>query len=142
MRETAEIVVVTGAASGLGAAISARLRDAGKKVCGLDLHPSETDLPITLDVSDREAVTGAVQRVERELGPISALVSAAGHYEMIPFDEIDEASWRRMLSVHLGGAFNLTAATLPGMRKRGAGSIILIGSELALCGGEGDTHYA
>jgi NAD(P)-dependent dehydrogenase (short-subunit alcohol dehydrogenase family) len=111
-------------------------------VAGLDLSESGTDLPLVADVSDREAVASAAARAESELGPVDVLVSAAGHYEMLPLAEIDDARWRRMLSVHLGGAVNTVAAVLPGMLARGRGTIVTISSELALGGGDHDAHYA
>ncbi len=134
--------MVTGAASGIGAEISARLSTTGHKVAGLDLRESETDLPLTADVSDRQAVQDAVDRVTNELGPVSMLVTVAGYYEMIPIQEITSETWRRMLDVHLGGTYNACAAVLPGMLETGGGTIVTISSELALGGGSEDAHYA
>jgi 2-hydroxycyclohexanecarboxyl-CoA dehydrogenase len=136
------VALVTGAASGIGAAISARLAGRGWKVAGLDLRASETDLPLTADVTDREAVREAADRAARELGPVSLLVTVAGYYEMLPVSEIGVEEWRRMLAVHLGGTYNACAAVLPGMLERGRGHVITISSELALAGGETDAHYA
>ena len=73
------VALVTGAASGIGAAISARLTERGWKVAGLDLRGSETDLPLTADVTDREALREAVDRTASELGPVSLLVTVAGY---------------------------------------------------------------
>jgi 2-hydroxycyclohexanecarboxyl-CoA dehydrogenase len=136
------VALVTGAASGIGAAISARLTERGWKVAGLDLRGSETDLPITADVTDREALREAVNRTASELGPVSLLVTVAGYYEMLPVSEIGVDRWRRMLAVHLGGTCNSCAAVLPGMLDNGGGHIITISSELALAGGDEDAHYA
>lgn len=133
---------MTGAASGIGAEISARLSAAGHGVAGLDLRRSDTDLPLTADVSDRRAVRNAVDRVTDELGPVSVLVTVAGYYEMIPVGEITPGAWRRMLDVHLGGTYNACAAVLPGMLEAGGGTIVTISSELALGGGSEDAHYA
>jgi 2-hydroxycyclohexanecarboxyl-CoA dehydrogenase len=129
------IALVTGAASGIGAAISARLTERGWKVAGVDLRGSETDLPLTADVTDREALREAVNRTASELGPVSLLVTVAGYYEMLPVSEIGVDRWRRMLAVHLGGTCNSCAAVLPGMLENGGGHIITISSELALAGG-------
>lgn len=136
------VAIVTGAASGIGAEISARLSTTGHKVAGLDLHESDTDLPLTADVSDRQSVRDAVDRVTNELGPVSMLVTVAGYYEMIPIQEITSETWRRMLDVHLGGTYNACAAVLPGMLGKGGGAIVTISSELALGGGSEDAHYA
>ncbi len=136
------VALVTGAASGIGAAVAARLSERGWRVAGLDLRPSETNLSLTADVTDREGVREAAGRASRELGPVSLLVTVAGYYEMLPISEIGIEGWRRMLAVHLGGTRNACAAVLPGMLERGEGHVITISSELALAGGENDAHYA
>ena len=136
------VAIVTGAASGIGAAVATRLTARGWKVAGLDLRESETDLPLTADVTDAAGVRDAAQRATRELGPVSLLVTVAGYYEMMPVSDIGIDVWRRMLDVHLGGTRNSCAAVLPGMLERGEGRVITISSELALGGGEDDAHYA
>jgi len=138
----ASIALVTGAASGIGAAVAGRLAGRGWKVAGLDLRGSETDLPLVADVADSGAVRQAADRAARELGSVSLLVTVAGHYEMFPISEIGTERWQRMLSVHLGGTRNACAAVLPGMLEAGRGTIITTSSELALGGGTEDTHYA
>jgi 2-hydroxycyclohexanecarboxyl-CoA dehydrogenase len=136
------IALITGAASGIGAAVAARLAARGWRLAGLDLRESETDLPLVADVADGDAVRKAADRVARELGPVSLLVTVAGHYEMFPVADIGNERWRRMLSVHLGGTRNACAAVLPGMLEAGYGTIVTTSSELALGGGTEDTHYA
>lgn len=135
------VALVTGAASGIGAAIAAELA-ATYRVAGFDLRPSSTDLPLTGDVTDPSAAARAVAEAERDLGPLDVLVTAAGFYEMIPLGEITEDQWQRMLSVHLGGLVNFARAALPGMMERRAGNIVAVSSELAVGGGDGDAHYA
>lgn len=139
---SSRVAVVTGAASGIGAAIVAALTDAGWSVAGIDLRPSDTAVPLTADVTDAEAVTEAIAAATGQLGPIGALVSAAGYYEMHPIAEITPEQWQRMLRVHLGGLFNTSRAVLPGMVERGSGDIVAISSELAIGGGSEDAHYA
>jgi 2-hydroxycyclohexanecarboxyl-CoA dehydrogenase len=136
------IALVTGTASGIGAAVAARLAARGWSIAGLDLRESETDLPLVTDVADGGAVREAADRAVRELGPVSLLVTVAGHYEMLPVSEIGTDRWQRMLSVHLGGTRNACAAVLPAMLEAGRGTIITISSELALGGGSEDAHYA
>jgi 2-hydroxycyclohexanecarboxyl-CoA dehydrogenase len=74
-----KVAVITGAASGIGAAITTILRNRRWKVAGLDLRGSEADLPLIADVTDPAAVFAAVDRATGELGPISLLVTVAGH---------------------------------------------------------------
>jgi 2-hydroxycyclohexanecarboxyl-CoA dehydrogenase len=136
-----KVALITGAASGIGAEIAALLNRRNWKVAGLDLSGSKTDSSLTTDVADPAAVRGAVDQATRELGPISLLVTVAGHYEMLPISEIGIERWHRMLAVHLGGTRNVCAAVLPGMVERGKGHVITISSELALAGGDQDAHY-
>lgn len=139
----APVALVTGAARGLGAAIAAALRREGRRVAGLDLQPSDgVDLAVEVDVTDAAAVATAVARVERELGPVDELVTAAGIYEMAPIEEIDGARWQRMLGVNLAGTATVCAAVLPGMVARGRGGVVTISSDLGVGGSEGDAHYA
>lgn len=138
----ARVAVVSGAASGIGAAVAAELSDRGWRVAGLDLVPSGWDLGLVVDMAEPEDVARAVRQAEDDLGPVSAVVSAAGHYAMVPVEEITVDAWRRMLRVHLGGLLHLSRAVLPGMTRRGSGAIVAVTSELAIGGGDGDAHYA
>lgn len=131
--------IVTGSASGIGAAIAAALEKDGYTVAGLDINATA---PYVVDMSDAVAVHETVARVASELGPIDAVVSAAGHYEMVPISDITRQQLHRMLRVHLGGLRNVSRSVLPSMLHRGTGSIIAITSELAIGGGDGDAHYA
>jgi len=138
----ARTAIVTGAASGIGAAVCATLRRAGWAVGGIDLRPVADTESVCADVSDEAAVAEAVSSLADQLGPVDALVTAAGYYEMVPFSEISAQAWQRMLAVLLGGTVNSIAAVLPGMIARGDGRIVTITSELGLGGGDGDAHYA
>jgi 2-hydroxycyclohexanecarboxyl-CoA dehydrogenase len=140
--ESPDVAIVTGAASGIGAVVSARLADRGWRVAGIDLERSDTELSLQVDVTDRAAVEQAARSAAEQLGPVSALVTAAGVYEMVPVADIDAERWRRMLAVHLGGVANACWAVLPSMLESGSGTIVTISSELALAGGDGDAHYA
>jgi NADP-dependent 3-hydroxy acid dehydrogenase YdfG len=114
----ARVAVVSGAASGIGAAVAAELSDRGWQVAGLDLTRSGWDLGLVVDMAEPDDVARAVRQVEDDLGPVSAVVSAAGHYAMVPVEEIGLAAWSRMLRVHLGGLLNLSRAVLPSWRSR------------------------
>jgi 2-hydroxycyclohexanecarboxyl-CoA dehydrogenase len=138
-----KVAIVTGTASGIGAAAAAELESCGWTVAGFDLRPSpRCSFDLCVDMADPEQVRVAVSRVEQELGPVAAAVSAAGYYEMLPVSEITVDQWRRMLSVHVGGFVNLSRAVIPGMTAVGEGAIVAITSELAIGGGSHDAHYA
>ncbi len=140
---TPRVAIVTGTASGIGAATAAELHSRGWSVAGFDLRPSPACAwDGVVDMADPQSVFAAVATVEAELGPVRAVVSAAGYYEMLPVSEITASQWTRMLSVHLGGFLNLSKAALPGMVAAGSGSIVAITSELAIGGGSHDAHYA
>lgn len=142
MPDTGPVAVVTGAASGIGAACAQSLRRRGYRIGTLDLTPgAEADHAVAVDVSDARAVAGAVAEIRDRLGPVSALVTSAGYYEMALVDQIDTQSWRRMLRVHLGGLFNAARACLPDMLTAGSGAVVAVASELAVGGGDQEAHY-
>ena len=135
--------VVSGAASGIGRACAAALRDDGLAVAALDLTAADgVELALQADVADADAVEAAVARAEAELGPVEVVVTAAGYYERAPVGGIGVTAWRRMIAVQLGGTVNLARSAYARMRERGAGAICTIGSELALCGDADAAHYA
>ncbi len=136
------VAVVTGAAGGIGASVAAELTDRGWQVAGFDLQPSAWDLSCVVDVADPVAVIDAVAEVDRGLGPVEAIVTAAGHYAMDDVLDITPEQWHTMLRVHVGGLVNLVRAVLPAMGTRGSGSIVAVTSELAIGGGDRDAHYA
>jgi 2-hydroxycyclohexanecarboxyl-CoA dehydrogenase len=137
------VAVVTGAGSGIGAAIAALLKHRGWAVASISREPAPlTDLWLTIDVADELAVNDAVARILDTYGRIDAAVICAGHYEETPALDIDQQSWERMLRVHVGGFAHVCRAVLPGMRDRRAGRIVGIASERAIGGGSNDAHYA
>ncbi len=136
------VAVISGAASGIGSACAQVMRRSGWRTAGIDLNPSDTDLSLRADVSDRAAVARVVDQVVQRFGQIDLLVSAAGYYEEgSDVADITVPQWDRMLSVVLGGTVNCCAAVLPHMLGRGAGTIVAISSELALAGSATDLHY-
>ncbi|MDN2565756.1 SDR family oxidoreductase [Aquibium sp. A9E412] len=135
--------IVTGAGSGIGQCVAHRMQAAGWRVANFDFRDeSGFDYGRRLDVSDEVAVRSAVAEAESRLGPVSAVVACAGHYEEMPLESITPETWRRMIRTHVGGVYNMMRATLPGMAARGAGSFVTIASERALVAAGGDTHYA
>jgi 2-hydroxycyclohexanecarboxyl-CoA dehydrogenase len=139
----AGVAVITGAASGLGAATARRLRKEGLAVTSFDLHAAaDADTSFELDVTDADAVEDAVARTEEQLGPVDFLMTSAGVYELFRFGTIGPERWRRMLSIHIDGTANACRSVYRRMLERGAGSIVTIGSELGLMGDPEAAHYA
>ncbi len=122
-----QVVVITGAASGIGAATAALFGRQGWRTAGLDLRPSATDLSLSCDVTDAAAVRSAIDAVARQFGGIDAAVTAAGYYEEgIDVCDITRTQWDSMLQVILGGTVNTCAAVLPHMLARQSGTVIAI----------------
>ena len=110
-----KVVIVTGGASGIGAAICERFREEGSKVAVFDLN-SET---YQVDISDQSQVIQAVEKAERDLGPIDVLVNNAGWDKAAPFLETDSALWQKIVAINLLGPIHMHHAVLKGMKARG-----------------------
>jgi len=141
-RFSGRVALVTGAASGIGAAVAARLLAEGARVAGLDLRgdAAEGVLALSGDVSRSEDVAAAVTRAGAELGPIDVLVCAAGiPGQSLRTVDVDDAEWRRVLAVNADGVFFCNRAVLAGMVDRGYGRIVNVAS---IAGKEGNPMAA
>jgi NAD(P)-dependent dehydrogenase (short-subunit alcohol dehydrogenase family) len=141
-RFSGRVALVTGGASGIGAAVASRLRGEGARVALLDLHPADsTDvLAVSADVSDSAQVGAAVARVEAELGPIDVLVCSAGvPGESLATVDVTDEEWRRVLAINADGVFFCNRAVIPGMVSRGYGRIVNVAS---IAGKEGNPMAA
>ena len=136
------IAIVTGAASGIGKEIARQLLNEGAKVAiaDVDLHAARSTaqeldhqggstLAVRMDVTDELQVAAGIEEVCRRLGPIDVLVSNAGIQIVAPLDQFSFGDWKKMLAIHLDGAFLTTRACLERMYAQGrGGTIIYIGS--------------
>jgi 3-hydroxybutyrate dehydrogenase len=134
--------IVTGAASGIGKEIARQFVSAGAKVAIADLNldaaqaaareldPSGSAVhAIRMDVTEETQVDAGVDEVCRRFGGIDVLVSNAGIQIVAPVDEFQFSDWKKMLAIHLDGAFLTTRACLRRMYAQGrGGTIIYIGS--------------
>ena len=142
MKLKEKTAIITGAASGIGKDIALRFAREGAKVAIADLKKEAADaaakeigavkgtaIGIAMDVSNEQAVNDGVAAVVAEFGGVDILVSNAGIQIVHPIEEFPFAEWKKMLAVHLDGAFLTTKACLAHMYKSGrGGSIIYIGS--------------
>jgi len=126
-------VLVTGGASGLGAAVVAAVRSAGGQPVVLDRDqvPGDEILSYALDVSDRSAVAAAVLEAAEALGGLDAVVTAAGIDRCGRLDEVEAAEWERVIMVNLLGTANVVRAALPHLLKT-HGRVVTVASSLGL----------
>lgn len=145
------VVLITGAAQGMGAEHARRLAASGATVAVNDREPSTalsalaaelSGIAVPGDVSDPEQVRTLVQQIERELGAVDILVANHAFMTMGPFLEADPEEWWKVVDTNLGGTFHLIQAVLPGMRRRGAGRIVVISSEWGVTGWPEATAYS
>lgn len=126
---TGRRALVTGAASGIGAAIAQRLREAGAAVAGLDLVPvGLVDLAISADLRDGGAVREGAEKASAALGPIDMLVHAAAATHHGGCLDTDPEVFRDLYDVNVGGAVRLLQAVVPGMRVGGGGVVLMLSS--------------
>jgi len=135
------VAVVTGAASGIGKEIARSFARAGAKLVIADLDRAGADsaaaqinreggeaIGLSMDVSSEVQVDAGMARVVETFGRIDVLVSNAGVQVIAPLEDFAFADWRRVLAIHLDGAFLCTRAALKQMYKQRSGSIIFMGS--------------
>jgi 3-oxoacyl-[acyl-carrier protein] reductase len=141
-RFTGRTALVTGASSGIGAAVAERLLREGANVASLDLSADvpEGVLALTGDVSDSAQVDDAVAKMAAEIGPADILVCSAGIAgSSLRTVDVTDAEWRRVLGIDADGVFYCNRAVLPAMVDRGYGRIVNIAS---IAGKEGNPMAA
>ncbi|TDW70902.1 SDR family oxidoreductase [Kribbella pratensis] len=127
---TSRIALVTGAASGIGAAIATRLaadgaavallarrRDRLEKVAAQIAEAGGTALVVPADVTSEESVAEAAAQVQERFGDLDLLVNNAGLMSVVPFADGPVADWRRTVEVNLTGVITVTHAFLPALRR-------------------------
>ena len=137
-----KICIITGAASGIGHGIAERFIADGAKVVIADLKLDTaqkaaddltaqgrgTAMAVEMNVTDEAQVNAGVEAVIEKWGRIDVLVSNAGIQIVHPMQDFPFADWKKLLAIHLDGAFLTTRACLPHMYKAGSGAIIFMGS--------------
>jgi len=137
-----KVCIVTGAASGIGKEIALTYAREGGKVAIADLNAAAAEataaefkkqglaaMSVAADVTDEAQVNAAVEAVVKAWGGVDVMVSNAGIQIVHPLEEFPFAEWKKMLAIHLDGAFLTTKAVLPHMYASGrGGSIIYMGS--------------
>ncbi|WP_295884417.1 acetoacetyl-CoA reductase [uncultured Thiohalocapsa sp.] len=147
----ARTALVTGGTRGIGEAISMALKDAGYTVAanygGNDQAAQDftarTGIPAyKFDVSDFDAVTAGIKAIEQDLGPVEVLVNNAGITRDGTLHKMTHDKWQAVIDTNLGSCFNCCRAVIDGMRDRGFGRIVNIGSINGQAGQYGQVNYA
>jgi acetoacetyl-CoA reductase len=147
----ARTAIVTGGTRGIGEAISVALTEAGYSVAANYAGNDERARQFTertgikaykWDVSDFEACAAGVSQVEAELGPVDVIVNNAGITRDMTMHKMTAEAWQSVIDTNLGGCFNMCHAASPGMRERGFGRIVNIGSINGQAGQYGQVNYA
>ena len=145
------VALVTGGTRGIGAAIAIALKNAGRDVvvnyAGNDHAAREFEeatgiKTMKFDVSDHEAVAAAAAQIEKDLGPIEILVNNAGITRDTTMHRMTFEQWKDVIDTNLSGVFNCSRAVIEGMRERGFGRIVNIGSINGQAGQYGQVNYA
>ncbi|MCT2591616.1 SDR family oxidoreductase [Streptomyces sp. N2-109] len=125
--------LVTGASSGIGAAVATALVQRGYRVLGTSRDPAAVSAPIpgveylALDLTDDASIKACAEAA----GAVDVLVNNAGESQSGPLEELPMEALRRLFELNVFGAVRLTQLLLPGMRDRGYGRVIMVGSMLA-----------
>jgi len=140
MRLDGKVALITGAASGIGHAIAKRYLEAGARVViadldgalaakvASDLAGAKSAIGVRMDVANEDQVNAGVDQAVAAFGTIDILVSNAGIQIVHPIEEFPFAEWKRLLAIHLDGAFLTTKACVKHMYKQNAGVLIYMGS--------------
>ncbi len=148
-------VVVTGGASGIGKAISLDLAAHGATVGILDLNQAGAEQTaaeisdaggsanaFTVDITDYQAVEGAISALEAEAGPLFGLVNNAGWDEAMPFIDTEPPFWDKVIAINLVGPMNVTHVACKRMRDQGEGRVVSIASDAGRVGSSGEAVYS
>jgi 2-hydroxycyclohexanecarboxyl-CoA dehydrogenase len=150
-----KVALVTGAAAGIGAAISRRLARDGIAIGVLDILIADATkvaneivaaggkaIALQASITDREQVKAAVAKLRATFGPVTILVNNAGITGFVAFEELTDAQWDKMMEVNLKGTFIVTQVVLPDMKDAGWGRIVNISSSSAQSGAARMAHYS
>lgn len=140
MKLDGKIALITGAASGIGHGIARRYVEAGGRVVIADLNleaakaaakelgDEKTAIAVAMDVTKEDEVNAGVEATVKAFGGVDILVSNAGIQIVHPIEEFPFSDWKKLLAIHLDGAFLTTKACVKHMYKQGSGSLIYMGS--------------
>lgn len=130
-------VLVTGGASGIGAATVARFQEEGCRVAALDIDEDAVeacgaDLKVVCDVADELSIAGVMPRVIDEFGGLDVVVCAAGVASRGSVEGCSPAEFERVMGINVGGVYLVCRAAIPHLRAAGGGAIVVVASQLGM----------
>ena len=144
-------ILITGAASGIGAATARALRTQGAQLIATDIAETaqisegcgggDFGLTCQLDVRQPEEIAACIAEAIERFGKIDGLVNSAGINGIGPVHLISHEDWQRVIDVQLTGSFSMAKAVLPHMMEAGRGAIVNISSIYGMSGGQGNVSY-
>lgn len=146
-----KVALVTGGTRGIGEAISVALQDAGMTVAANYAGNDERAAAFTertgikaykFDVADFDGVQAGIAQIAEDLGPVDVLINNAGITRDGTLLRMDQTKWQDVIDTNLGGCFNTVKACFDGMKQRGFGRIVNIGSVNGQAGQYGQVNYA
>ena len=149
MKLEGRVAIVTGAGQGIGRAIAGKLRAEGVSVVVADKNPETAEKTAAeiggtahvTDVSDPDQVSALAEAAAGQFGKIDILVNDAAIVPFVPWEELDFAEWRRVMSVNIDGVFLMCKAVYPHMKQAGYGRIVNIASNVVTAGTPNMAHY-
>ena len=149
MKLEGRVAIVTGAGQGIGRAIAEKLRAEGASVVVADKNSETAEKTAAeiggtaqvTDVSDPDQVSALVAATVGQFGKIDILVNDAAIVPFVPWEELDFAEWRRVMSVNIDGVFLMCKAVYPHMKAAGYGRIVNIASNVVAAGTPNMAHY-
>ena len=145
------VALVTGGTRGIGAAISIGLKEAGFTVAAnyasdtetAEKFKEETGIPVyQWWIESPEQCLGGVNRIEKDLGPVSVLINNAGVTRDSSFHRMTESKWNDVIDININGLFNMTKPVWELMRKRNYGRVVNISSINGQKGQAGQVNYS
>jgi NAD(P)-dependent dehydrogenase (short-subunit alcohol dehydrogenase family) len=147
-----KVAVITGASNGIGQAFAKRLAEDGVHIAIADIAPPDQTVKMVeqagrqvlacqCDVASEASVAAMAAEVQKKFGRCDIVVNCAGIFPQLAFDQMKFADWRRLLAINLDSVFLVTSAFVPGMKQRGWGRVVSMGSSTFGSVTTGFVHY-